>query len=511
MQAEQKGREKRKPQPLQRYNILVVVTILAAFLLLASVYTKIIFDSAVSERMRLMNRAADEIATVFYERSSEDEEDSFKHIEGKEDNDFLRLAAAGCDAVVWMLRPDGRFMYLSGIPREALDAVRIQSDGTYSLPVSIPMLQMNEGLNMSGGRFLGVFSEGEWLSVVRPLYNQGDEFCGTVQLHVDRTALEPTGGNVVFGLALVMLVALLVAFMIVKGYVKRMAAPIDLLSEAAGRVAKGDYSARVNFEWDEDHPLFGTGLPDDDLINLVRTFNRMIEQIEMNNTEQRDFVASITHDLRTPLTSIGGFVTAMLDGTIPPEKHEHYLKVVQDETRRLTTLVGEMREMMSFDAGHAELDFVKFDINKLIGRVISNLEVLLNEKNISVQTDLTYQEGQPILVEGDEEQIERVLYNIISNAVKFANEDGIISVSTRRNGPHVLIVEIEDDGPGIREEDLPHVFDRFFKGDRSRTNREGSGLGLYICRRILQSHGQNIYACKSQLGGAKFEFTLPLA
>ena len=267
----------------------------------------------------------------------------------------------------------------------------------------------------------------------------------------------------------------------------------------------------MNFDWVEEHPLFGTGLPDDDLINLVRTFNRMIEQIERNHSEQRDFIASITHDLRTPLTSIGGFVTAMLDGTIPPDKYEHYLKIVQDETRRLSALVGEMRETMAFDQGQSQPDFSEFDINELIGRVISNMEVLLLEKNITVQTDLAYHEGKPIMVEADREQIERVFYNIISNAQKFVPQDGIIAVSTRRSGPHKLLVVIEDNGPGIADEDLQHVFDRFFKSDRSRTDRQGSGLGLYICRRILQAHGQNIFACHSDLGGAKFEFTLPLA
>lgn len=506
MQAENKGKERRKPQPLQSYNILVVVTILVAFLLLAAVYTKIIFDSAIHDRLKLMNRAADEVAEIYEKRTG-----ASKTVLADEDKEYLNLAAASCDAIVWLVRPDGRLFYISGIPAEALSAVKIQQDGSYALPKNLPVLGINEGLNMNGGNFLGIFSQGEWLSVVRPLYNHAGQFCGTLQLHVDKQTLEQSSENVLFGLALVMLVALLVAFVVVNGYVKRMAAPIDLLSKAAGKVAKGDYSARVNFDWVEEHPLFGTGLPDDDLINLVRTFNRMIEQIERNNTEQRDFIASITHDLRTPLTSIGGFVTAMLDGTIPPERQERYLKIVQDETRRLTALVGEMRETIALDQGQSKPEFIKFDINVLIRRVISNLEVLLLEKNISVQTDLAYQEGQPILVEADEKQIERVLYNIISNAVKFVEEDGIIAVSTRRSGPHILVIEVEDNGPGIAEDDLPHVFDRFFKGDRSRTDRKGSGLGLYICRRILQNHGQNIYACRSQMGGAKFEFTLPLA
>ncbi len=501
---------KKKRNPLRNYNILMAVTILVAFLILAFAYSNIIYETITNEHVAIMQRTSDHILENFKEKSVPATLNEL----GDEDERYLKLAADTSGAVIWLVKPDGELVFVSDIPKAALPSVRIQANGRYYLPQGIRDLAVPEGgLTFTGGNFLGVFEEGSgnWISVVKPFYNSDGRYLANLQLHYRMVVFEQSYQSIINGLLLVILLAILLAVAVVKVYARRMAKPIELLSEAADQVAKGNFAMRVDETWLNDNQIIGAGLPEDDLLILMQTFNRMIEQIERHNTEQRDFIASISHDLRTPLTSIGGFVTAILDGTIPPDRQERYLGIVQDETRRLTALVADMNDAIALDKNNVTADITKFDIYQLISRVFSSLEVLLSAKNISVQTDLAQVAGQTVYVMADETQIERVLYNLISNAVKFVDQDGIIAVSAKRNGPDILVVEVEDNGPGIAEADLPHVFDRFFKGDRSRTDRKGSGLGLYICRRILQNHGQSIFAGRSPMGGARFEFTLPLA
>jgi hypothetical protein len=217
--------------------------------------------------------------------------------------------------------------------------------------------------------------------------------------------------------------------------------------------------------------------------------------------------------LKTPLTSINGFVSGMLDGVITPEQHEHYLKIVKSECARMVKLVGEINTVIQLENNKVQYNFGEFDINSLIKEVILSQEIQINEKKLTIQTDLATKEGNGIKVVGDREQLQRVLQNLLNNAVKFTPESGIISISTilPKGQKRFVQVQVADSGPGIPDNELNLVFDRFYKADRSRTGRSGSGLGLFICKTILSAHGQTISAQNGSLGGACFKFTLPLA
>jgi signal transduction histidine kinase len=218
-------------------------------------------------------------------------------------------------------------------------------------------------------------------------------------------------------------------------------------------------------------------------------------------------MSSISHDLRTPITSIKGFIEGMIDGTVPPDRYQHYLDIVKQEVLRLQSLVQTIFEAALLESGSGLHQSV-FDINVLIKEDVIGLESLLTEKNLGVQTDFLEEQQGRLMVTGDREAISRVIYNIISNAIKFTPDDGIIALTTRRTSrSREIEVIIEDSGAGIPEQDMPYIFDRFYKADKSR-NVKGSGLGLYISRTILTAHGQRIHASRSELGGAKFSFTL---
>ncbi|MBQ2605620.1 MAG: HAMP domain-containing histidine kinase, partial [Clostridiales bacterium] len=233
----------------------------------------------------------------------------------------------------------------------------------------------------------------------------------------------------------------------------------------------------------------------------------MIESLENQEHDREIFISSIAHDIRTPLTSINGFVTAMLDGTIPPEKQPHYLELIKQQADRIRTLVTSMTEASSLS--HVDPSMMEaFNINEMITDIVDNLEAQLAEKNIKVIKSLD--PGPGIIAYGEAQQLCRVIINIITNAIKFTPSGGSIKVSTetdRRNNK--IWISVEDSGAGVEESKRKRIFESFYKGDPSR-KVEGFGLGLYICKQILAGHGQTIVCDEgTELGGAKFVFSFP--
>jgi len=283
--------------------------------------------------------------------------------------------------------------------------------------------------------------------------------------------------------------------------------PIRLLSDVAGSVARGDLTRRIDIaEAPGDSPF--KILISDEITNMVHTVNNMIEQLERQASDRRVFISSIAHDLRTPLTSINGFLTAIMDGTIPPDRCNHYMQIIKTEVERIQNLTNMMTEATSFGQS-GQTNYEIFDINELISDTLTALENQLYDKNLGVQVDLFKDDKGRLLASAERQAIMRVVYNLLANAVKFTPKDGNISISTYYEPKTNLIsVSVEDSGEGIPEEHRSRVFDSFYKIDKSRTE-SGSGLGLYICKEILKSHNQDIYVkTGKEWGGATFVFTV---
>jgi signal transduction histidine kinase len=246
----------------------------------------------------------------------------------------------------------------------------------------------------------------------------------------------------------------------------------------------------------------------DELTMMITTVNGMIQRLERHEADRRVFVSSIAHDLRTPLTSINGFLSAMIDGTIPPEKYEHYLQVVKTEVDRIQTLTQTMTEASAFDQIDKD-NMEAFDINELFRETLTNLEKQLRDKNLGVQLELYEDDKGGLLTYGDRQAILRVAYNLLTNAIKFTPVDGNIAITTFYEGRNdKILVSVEDSGPGIPPDHRGRIFDSFYKIDKSRT-ASGSGLGLFICKEILRAHDQSIQVDASKyLGGSIFTFTL---
>ena len=229
--------------------------------------------------------------------------------------------------------------------------------------------------------------------------------------------------------------------------------------------------------------------------------------VALQNIEEmrRGFVANVSHELRTPMTSIRGFVDGILDGTIPPEKQNHYLTIVRDETIRLNRLVNDLLDLARMEAGEVKLNITVWDINELVRKCVIKLETLLLEKGLTVDADF---EEEDLPVKADSDSIERVVYNLMHNAIKFTPAGGKISIKTRKRKDKAEII-VKDTGIGIAQNDQDMIWDRFYKADKSRgRDKTGTGLGLAIVRNIINEHGQNIWVESKPGEGTAFMFTL---
>ena len=271
--------------------------------------------------------------------------------------------------------------------------------------------------------------------------------------------------------------------------------PVQLLSEAAERYAKGDFSVKL--------PEEGNG----ELDALMVTFNDMAQSMEENEQRRQIFVANVSHDLRTPMTTIGGYVQNILEGTIPPEKQKKYLTIILDEVNRLSRMVETLLETSRLTAGAAQYEKAPMDLCEL-GRVtLLSFERRLEELSADVSFDA---EPWRIKVLADEDAIHQVIYNLIDNAVKFTPEHGELAIRVREQGDKAVFA-VRNSGKGIPAEELPNIFDRFYKSDRSRgLDKKGFGLGLFIARSIINAHGEEIWVTSQEGAWTEFVFTLPL-
>ncbi len=245
----------------------------------------------------------------------------------------------------------------------------------------------------------------------------------------------------------------------------------------------------------------------DEMGYLAATLNYMSAELGKMEEYQKTFIANVSHDFRSPLTSIKGYLEAILDGTIPPEMHEKYLNRVISETERLNKLTQGMLTLNSLDC-KGYLNRASFDINRVIKDTAASFEGTCSDKNITF--DLTFSESIQ-MVYADLGKIQQVLYNLIDNAIKFSHADSTICIQASVKYEKIF-VSIKDTGIGIPKESLKKIWDRFYKSDLSRgKDKKGAGLGLAIVREIIQSHGENIDVVSTEGVGSEFIFSLPKA
>ena len=278
---------------------------------------------------------------------------------------------------------------------------------------------------------------------------------------------------------------------------KRIINPFVDMNHIVQCYSKGDFSQRI--------PVQGK----DEASQLGRSFNEMADQLKNLEVTRQSFVASVSHELRSPLTSMKGFLEAMMDGTIPPEEHDHYIDIVLSETRRMTAMVNDLLDLARIESGIITVNYEVFDINELIRRTLITFEARISEKQMELDVRFANEQS---FVYADSNQISQVLRNLIDNAIKYSPEGRTLLVSTYALRKEVYVT-IRDTGVGIPAEDVPHIFDRFYKVEKAHTPspQVGSGLGLAIVKKIIEAHGQSITVKSARGKGTQFTFTLEKA
>lgn len=330
----------------------------------------------------------------------------------------------------------------------------------------------------------------------RPIVaNDTDETIGYVIISSDMTQITDfmqRSSSLFFYVAIIVLVLALAAATFLS---HQQAQPLAKVADAARRFGRGELDTRVT-------------VPEscgEEVVDLANAFNTMADSLEKSEQRRQEFVANVSHELKTPMTTIGGYVDGILDGTIPPERERKYLSLVSSEIKRLSRLVRSMLDVSRLqDQGIPPEKMVRFDVAECLGQVLITFEQKINDKHLDVAVNFP---EYSVYAQGELDAITQVAYNLIDNAVKFCPPGGQLGLSLRESGSKVY-VSISNTGDTIPPEELPLVFDRFHKIDKSRSlNRDGWGLGLYIVKTIICSHGEDI-SVTSRDGKTEFTFTL---
>lgn len=288
-------------------------------------------------------------------------------------------------------------------------------------------------------------------------------------------------------------IALLLSFAGAYFLTYHMLKPLQQMSRAAKQFAQGDFSYRVNLN------------SNDEMADLADSFNEMASELAALEGTRRNFVANVSHELKTPMTTISGFIDGILDGTIPKEKQDYYLGIISDEVKRLSRLVVAMLNMSKIESGDFKMQMSSYDIADQIFRIFVTFEQKINKKRIEI---LGLDKLVSTSVYADPDMIYQVIFNLVDNAVKFTNEGGFIEASVRQQNGKVFI-KIKNSGSGISPEELTKIFERFYKVDRSRSlDVKGAGLGLYIVKSMVEMHGGQITARSEENQYTEFEFWL---
>ena len=293
-------------------------------------------------------------------------------------------------------------------------------------------------------------------------------------------------------------IVVLIAVLAVSAFARRESRPLRDMAKVANAFAHGNLEARVRLE--EDYS--------EEMEELALAFNNMATSLQKSEYQRQEFVANVSHELKTPMTTISGYVDGILDGTIPDHRRNYYLQIVSDETKRLSRLVRSMLDISQLqkEEGIPEEKKMHFDLEETLGGVLITFEKKINDKRLEVDVDMP---EHPVFTFANRDYVTQVIYNLIDNAVKFCPEGKTLGLRIKEGGNKAYI-SISNEGDTIPAEELPLVFDRFHKLDKSRSqNRDGWGLGLYIVKTIVCSHGENI-SVTSRNGKTTFTFTMPL-
>ncbi|MBE6775227.1 MAG: HAMP domain-containing histidine kinase [Ruminococcaceae bacterium] len=331
--------------------------------------------------------------------------------------------------------------------------------------------------------------------VVAPIFDGEEPVAVAFGVEDAITGLVPYSVRIIESFFYSLIIALIAVFIALFVITRDVAVPLSDMQKITDYYAKGDFDhkARENYKNRE-------------LNDFAKALNKMGYELKINEDSRKSFVANVSHELKTPMTSIGGFIDGMMDGTIPAGQEKKYLGIVSNEVKRLSRMVVSMLNLSKIEAGEIELSPIIYDVTAQVFETLLSFEKTINEKHIDIEG---FEEMGSVLMRADKDLVQQVIYNLLDNAVKFTPENGTISVFAENDG-ETTTVTVRNSGQGISEEEISRIFERFYKVDKSRSyDTKGVGLGLYIVKTIINMHDGEITASSKQGEYTEFSFEIP--
>jgi len=466
---------------LRRYFIGATALIMASVIILGSALCWQAYKYSINEKRQLLDSKAHQI--------SELTADLLKNYSGMKLSSFeyvMKTMSEGGTLHILICGTDGQVVITSDDMGRAYKGVYVNE--------AVLKKMAESGRYASVGNLGGLY-KGSNYTVGVPTVNSLGQLAGYVFVTAPMSSMRELLYDILkmflMSAISVFMLAVIFSYLVVRG----MTRPIKQISIAAKSFAQGDFTARVPAPVNRP----------DEIGEMVIAFNNMADSLERSEELRRSFVANVSHELRSPMTSIGGFVDGILDGTIPEERREHYLKIISGEVKRLSRLVSRMLDITRLQAKDVSAESTWFDMCELIRRVIVGFEERMRDKKLGMNVQLC---AYSVNICANEDMIYQAVYNLTENAIKFSEPESEISINLSANGGKILF-SIKNSGQTIPPDQLAYVFDRFHKTDRSRgTDKSGLGLGLYIVKTIVNQHGGDVGVMSAE-GVTEFSFVLP--
>lgn len=365
---------------------------------------------------------------------------------------------------------------------------------TYIVPESVRKELSASGEYREMGKLGGIYKS-NYYTVGVPLVHPSGETVAYIFVSSAATSLQYFLVEIMNMFAISSLAVIVISFVVIYFVTSRMVRPLREMVGATQSFSKGDFTVRV--------PVTSY----DEVGQLAIAFNNMATSLAGTESVRRSFIGNVSHELKTPMTTIAGFIDGILDGTIPEDKREKYLHIVSDEVNRLARLVRSMLNIARMESGEMKLAPADFDVNQIVCATVFTFEQKIEEKQLEIRG----LDQDKFMVSADADLIHQVVYNLVENAVKFVNQGGYIKFGYRVEGG-LTHISIKNSGDGIPKDEILHVFEKFYKSDRSRgLDKNGVGLGLHIVRTIINLHGGDILVRSVEGEYCEFEFSLVTA
>lgn len=484
-----------------KYVAAFMLICIVCMLMLTTITSSTITDYNTDVKTTTLENAANEISDYVYDKMSQCGTRRIKDYVGIYASNllyFFDLMSVNVDDFVIFLADDNGKIVMSGGSQASRryggdDGLFDINEKKYYVPQGHMEILRSNGSCNEISTLEGIFDE-DYIVYSVAQYDTDGDFVGAV------VACSPSSGmnDLLYGMIKTIFMSTLwiILAMLVTSYFisERLVSPLRAMSRASKSFARGNFDTRVSVKGN------------DEVAQLASAFNDMATSLEKNEEMRSLFLANVSHDLRTPMTTISGFIDGILDGAIPPEKHEYYLGVIASEVRRLSRLVMTLLDITKIQAGERKFTMVPFDICELCRQVLISSEQRIDAKHLDVEFIC---DSDNMYVRGDVDAIHQIVYNLLDNAIKFSRDGGKYELSIKKQGSKI-ITSIYNEGEGISEDDLPFVFDRFYKSDRSRgLDKTGVGLGLFISKTIIDAHNETIKAESEYGKWCRFTFTMP--